>query len=196
MEREQIDEFDKLRDVTIEKLRRHLFVEARNHVFQLLELPAFEPSVAWDVFRQLNPGNEDELVLTGTVWRTDKDLEKLRSPIERVRHPHPSKPTIELFIVSVSSAELSQLHQELVRLRLQLCVGSSSGLEGSFYEIALNQSSAPSRSATCRFSWWNDLPIEWQDLSGWLDGAQAIFETSSKTECSVPLNIRTLSTRK
>lgn len=127
-----------------------------------LVLPAFTPTIAWDVFRRPRLGHSDDFILVRTTWRSDLDSEKVRTPVERLRHSRPLQPTIELNLLSVPSAELEQLSKELAELKLPIGAASHSyGIDGTFYEIAIDQSSVYSSSAKCRLSWWHTPPAQW-----------------------------------
>ena len=45
-----------------------------------------------------------------TIWRSDLDSDKLRAPVERLRHPRDLSPTIEDDTFWLSDAEADQEH--------------------------------------------------------------------------------------
>ncbi|MBL8084790.1 MAG: hypothetical protein JNN26_19360 [Candidatus Obscuribacter sp.] len=191
MEPEQSYEFRCLRDDVVQKMRHHTYVDAATHVFQYLVLPAFTPTIAWDVFRRPRLGHSDDFILVRTTWRSDLDSEKVRTPVERLRHSRPLQPTIELNLLSVPSAELEQLSKELAELKLPIGAASHSyGIDGTFYEIAIDQSSVYSSSAKCRLSWWHTPPAQWPGVLEWIKRAAIIFDASAQSVPSIPLRIR------
>jgi len=182
LDREQVGEFGRLWDDIVPKLRHHAFVDglAAGHVFQYLVLPSFTPPVAWDVFGRRRRGHEDDLVLVRSSWRSDLDLEKLRSPVERLAHPYPLVPTVEVHRLSAAPGELERLAGELAALRL--VIGAPAGIfgvDGVNYEVALHQSPHHSAmAAACRLSWWERTPAGWEELAAWVRRAEAVFESA------------------
>lgn len=164
------------------KLRHHAFVDDHNaqHVFQYLILPSFTPPIAWDVFRRRRRGYDDDFVLVRSVWRSDLDLEKLRSPVERLRHPYPLVPSLEVHQLSAPSAELARLAAELAALRFPIGAPPSvGGVDGVTFEVAIEQPPQYiSLAAKCRLSWWREPPVEWEGLGAWVQRAEAVFESA------------------
>lgn len=182
MESEQGQEYSRLQGEVIVRLRHHAYAAGRPalHVFQYLILPSFTPPVAWDVFRRARRGHADEFVLARTSWRSDLDLEKLQTPVERLRHPYPLKPTVELHLLPAPSAELEGLARGLALLSLP--VGASPGvfgIDGTTYEVAVEQPPHDSPfAARCRLSWWEETPPGWEGLREWIVRAERVFETA------------------
>jgi hypothetical protein len=182
LEQEQVREYGRLQDDIVAKLRPHAFVDDLNarHVFQYLILPSFTPPVAWDVFRRRRRGHEDDFVLVRSSWRSDVDLEKLRTPVERLRHPYPLVPTLEVHQLNAESGELAHLAAELAALRVPIGAAPSVvGIDGVTYEVAIEQ--PPHHiafSAKCRLSWWNEPPAAWEGLAAWVQRTEAVFESA------------------
>ncbi len=181
------------------KLRQHAYIDDRNatHVFQYLILPSFRPPIAWDVFRRPRKDSEHDHVLLRSSWRSDLDEEKLRTPVERLRHPYPLVPSIVVHQLSVPSEDLKSLAIDLAGLEIR--IGASppiGGVDGVFYEVALEQ--PPhfiALAAKCRLSWWCDLPTEWRQLAAWAKRAEGVFESAWSTHGeagAVPLPIRAI----
>lgn len=182
MEQEQVREYGHLQDDIIVKLRHHTFVDGleAQHVFQYLILPSFTPPIAWDVFRRRRRGHEDDFVLVRSAWWSDLDLEKLRSPVERLRYPYPLVPSVEVHQLNAASGELAQLAAELAALRLPIGAPPSvGGIDGVTYEVAIEQPPHYSAlTAKCRLSWWHKPPVEWAELAAWVQCAEAVFESA------------------
>jgi hypothetical protein len=224
MEQEQIREYGCLQDEIIVKLRSHGFVDGlgASHVFQYLILPSFTPPISWDVFRRPRKGyenavvpvaseqdvdgvveapprrgHEDDFVLVRSAWRSDLDLEKLRSPVERLRHPYPLVPSIEVHQLSAPSDELAQLAAKLAAIRLPIGASPSVyGIDGVTYEVAIEQPlyGIP-LSAKCRLSWWHEIPAAWGELQAWVEGARAVFESAwagRGAPAPIPLRIKAI----
>ncbi len=198
LEQEQIREFGQLRSEVTDKLRQHAYIDDQNarHVFQYMILPSFTPPIAWDVFRRRRIGSPNEHVLLRTSWRSDIDLEKLRTPVERLRRPYPLVPTIEVHELPAHSGELEALAEELAEIELPIgaSVGSV-GCDGSTFEVAVEQPPHGLGSASCRLSWWCELPAAWGGLGLWLRQAEIVFDTAWSARGdngSVPSRIRVI----
>ena len=195
MESEQIREFGQLRDEVTARLRHHAYIDDQNarHVFQYLILPSFTPPISWDVFRRRRKGSSNEHMLLRTSWWSDVDGEKLRTPVERLRHPYPLVPTIEVHELSAPSADLERLAQQLAAV--ELAIGASpevGGVDGVNYEVAIEQpSSCIGQSARCRLSWWCQPPAAWSGLRAWAMEAENVFESawSARREAG-PVSLR------
>jgi hypothetical protein len=199
VEQEQVREYGRLQDDTIAKLRHHAFVDGldAHHAFQYLILPSFTPPISWDVFRRRRRDHEDDFVLVRSAWRSDLDLEKLRSPVERLRHPYPLIPSVEVHQLNAASGGLAQLAAELAELRLPIGAPSSvGGLDGVTYEVAIEQPPhSIALTAKCRLSWWHRPPVEWEGLVAWLLRAEAVFEcawAARGTAAPQPLRIKAI----
>jgi hypothetical protein len=199
VEQEQSREYARLHNEMISKLRQCSLVDAieGHHVFQYLILPSFTPPIAWDVFRRSRRNNGEDFVLARSAWRCDLDLEKLRSPAERLRHPYPLIPSVEVHLLNAASEELSRLSAELAALTLPLgappCVG---GVDGVNYEVAIEQPPPPIPfAAKCRLSWWHEPPNAWASLAAWVSRAEAVFESAWATRgaaAATPLKIKAI----
>jgi hypothetical protein len=182
LDQEQVLEYGRLEDDIVPKLRHHAFVDglAAGHMFQYLILPSFTPPIAWDVFQRRRRDHEDDFVLVRSSWRSDLDLEKLRSPVERLAHPYPLVPTVEVHQLNAASDELARLAAELAAVRLVIGARPDVfGVDGVNYEVALQQ--PPHRSildAKCRLSWWERPPAGWEELAAWVRRAEAVFESA------------------
>jgi hypothetical protein len=183
MESEQLHEFGRMQNDITSKLRGHAFIDdlSARHVFQYLILPSFSPPIAWDVFRRGRRGYADECILIRTSWRSDLDLDKLQTPVERLRHPYPLMPSIELHELQAPSAELERLARELTGLELPIGIPPSLVCiaDGVGYEVAIEQPPHHiSLVPRCRLSWCCDPPREWANLGEWVKSAEGIFEAA------------------
>jgi hypothetical protein len=176
MELERVHEYGRLRDDIVRKLRHCAFVEEGRHVFQYLILPSFTPPISWDVFRQRRRDHEDDFVLVRSAWRSDLDQERLRSPVERLRHPYPLVPTIEVHLLKAPSNDLATLASEVNALSLPIGAPPRvGGVDGVTYEVAIEAAPFCFFAAKCRLSWWHKPPAEWHELAAWLHRAEAVF---------------------
>jgi len=175
-------ESERLRREVTAKLRLHAYIDDQSarHVLQYLILPSFEPCVAWDVFRQRSEGHPDRHILLRSSWRSDLDEEKLDTPAERLRHPYPLVPTVEIHELPVPSEELERLANELAAVMLPLGASTAVlGMDGTSFEVAIEQESRSFASvAKCRLSWWHEPPSEWSELGAWARRVESVFESA------------------
>lgn len=197
MDQEQAREYRRLQDDIATKLRHHAFVDDRDslHAFQYLVLPSFTPPVAWDVFRRRSRNQDDDFVLVRSCWRSDIDLEKLQTSVERLRHPYPLIPTIEVHQLTSSSGDLASLAAELAAMRLPVGAPASVfGLDGVKFEIAIEQPPHHiALAAKCRLSWWHKPPETWEALAAWVQRAESIFDAAwANQEAAAPTPLRVM----
>jgi hypothetical protein len=179
LEVEQQREMTELELSLIPRLRGNGFVEKGRHVFQYLILPSFEPLVAWDVLERGRRGHPNEVVLVRTCWRKDIDYERMRTPVERMKHEYPLEPTIELHELPAPSAELELLASELRTMRLPLGgpLAKVTIVDGTMCEVAIEQSSYwQAFAAKCRLTWHGLLGPDWAPLKAWVERAEAVFD--------------------
>jgi len=197
LDQEQAREYRRLQDDMTTKLRHHAFVDDRGslHAFQYLVLPSFTPPVAWDVFRRRRRNQDDDFVLVRSCWRSDLDLEKLQTPVERLRHPYPLIPTIEVHQLTCASRELARLAAELAAMKLPVGAPASAfGCDGVTFEIAIEQPPHYiALAAKCRLSWWDKPPEGWEALAAWVQRAESIFEGAWATQgAAAPTPLRVM----
>ncbi|WP_437280055.1 hypothetical protein WME90_05700 [Sorangium sp. So ce375] len=198
MEAEQRIEYGTMTDDVYAKLRVHAYVDDRyaGHVFQYLVLPSFGAPVAWDVFRRRREGYDDDHVLVRTTWDCGADRSKFSTPVERLRHPYPLVPTIEVHQLAAPSDTLRELAVELAGLEIRIGSLGVGGLDGTTYEIALDQ--PPHHipfAAKCRLSFWHEPPTGWRGLGAWVSRAERVFIEAWSTHgpaARVPLPIRAI----
>jgi len=196
LEAEQLIEYGAMRNDVYAKLRSHAYVDDRHagHVFQYLVLPSFQPPIAWDVFRRPREGHDDDHVLARTTWDCDADRSKFNTPVERLRHPYPLVPTIEVRQLAASSDTLRELAVELAGLEIIIGSPGVVGLDGTTFEIAVDQ--PPHHIpfvAKCRLRFWQEPPTGWRGLSAWVSRAERAFIEAWSTHGPagrVPLPIR------
>jgi hypothetical protein len=198
LEPEQLIEFGTLAEDVFARLRTHTFVDDRyvGHVFQFLVLPSFDVPVAWDVFKRRREGYQDDHVLVRTAWDRGTDRMKLSTPEERLRHPYPLVPTIEVHQLAAPSDILRELAVEVARLEIKIGSRANYGLDGTTYEVAFEQ---PPRhipfAAKCRLSYWEEPPAGWKGLSAWVLRAQRTFAEAWSAHgpaSRIPLPIRAI----
>jgi hypothetical protein len=172
---EHIDEFFAAREAAYDGLRRGAFVGAVGSPFcRFVVLPSFENSVAWDVRSTPVPGKPAELRLFRSCWRMDLDLHALGSPVERLKHPRPYRPTVEVGAAPIDAASIQELVRRLQNIPVSLSVANPpSGCDGTNYELEIGHFFCHARIA-----WWVCLPEEWAALGPVVKEMVALFESS------------------
>ncbi len=94
-------------------------------------------------------------------WRQDTDLNKLRNPTERLKHPKHLKPTIENYSFELEIGFIQNILDELKAITLPVFIGDYSLKDSDRinYEIELG-----SLFSTSRFYWSEKCPSEWEPL--------------------------------
>jgi hypothetical protein len=198
LEAEQLIEYGTMTEGVYAKLRAHAYVDDRyaQHVFQYLVLPSFSAPVAWDVLKRRRAGYEDDYVLVRTTWDSHADRNKLSTPVERLRHPDPLVPTIEVHQLAAASDALRELALGLESIEVHIGSLGVGGVDGTTYEIAIGQ--PPHHipfAAKCRLSFWHEPPAGWRGLGAWVSRAERVFVEAWSTPGSagrVPLPIRAI----
>jgi hypothetical protein len=178
VDREQIDEFYKLKELAYETLRlsryldRHLSVP----VCQFLTLPSFENPFSWDVI-QMAAQEVTQTRLYRSCWRMDLDSQAMSSPLERLKHPHPFRPTIEVNWVLVDALQLEEILSKLHSIRIPLTFTNKQiGCDGTSFELAIGDF-----FCNARIGWWCDMPKEWKELQPVVIELERLFESSWAT---------------
>lgn len=178
MTQEQGEEFGRLREKITTQLRQREFINAptARPVFQFLVLPTWAPLTAWDVYRRGDV--EGSLTLVRSCWRWDVDVEKFRSPIERLKHPGQISPTLEINQLNVDPDSLRQLVAELPLVEMHPEPSPNVTLDGVRYELAVCPPSVCLPSAepfSEQRNAWSNASAGRPKLTAWTDKATLLF---------------------
>jgi hypothetical protein len=176
VEREQMDEFSTVRESAYDALRNGTLIERRRSVpvCQFLILPSFENPVSWDVIKSFSRKDGPQTRLYRSTWRMDVDVEAMRSPVERLRHPRPYDPTLETDWVLVDAVKLEAVLLKIQSTRIPLVPANAPiGADGTAFELAVGD---PYYHA--RIGWWCEVPVEWQELTPLIAELERLFETA------------------
>lgn len=101
------------------------------------------------------------------MWDHEADRAKLRSPVERLRHPRLLEPSIETRTRSADAGELDSLIRELSELRLSVTsTAETITLDGCLRAVFVARGRTRSE-----FSMAGACPAEWEALGAWFDSA-------------------------
>jgi hypothetical protein len=176
MDREQMDEFYGVRESAYDALRFGTLIERFRSipVCQFLILPSFDNPVSWDVIEVVSRKDGPQTRLYRSTWRMDADDQAMSSPIERLKHPRPYKPTLETNWVLVDSASLEPILSKIRNIRIPLMLAeASAGCDGTTFELA-----GGDPFCNARIGWWCDLPKEWQELKPIISELEQLFEST------------------
>lgn len=166
MEREHHAEWQELRARATDELRRGAATSLRpgqpHRLVQVLVLPSFAPSLAYEVFcvpsvSAPTASVPEALVAIRTCWDQPADIACFATPLERLRHARVLQPTMVRSEGTLAAAEARALVADLASLQLPLAPAPApSGLDGTRHELTLGAGSA---EATVR--WWERPPANW-----------------------------------
>src|SRR5262245_16575544 len=163
VDREQMDEFYAVRESAYDALRFGTLIERHRSVpmCQYLILPSFENPISWDAIGVVSRKDGAQTRLYRSCWRMDIDSQAMSSPVERLKHPRPYKPTLETDWALVDRVKLAAILERFNALRIPLTLANKRvGCDGTSFELAIGDS-----FCNARIGWWCDLPEEWHDLS-------------------------------
>jgi hypothetical protein len=83
------------------------------HVFSLWVTPSFAPTFRCTVYAPLPRAKEKRPFASFTIWRSDLDSEKVRTPVDRLRHLKELVPTIEDDTVWLTDADVEDFQRRL-----------------------------------------------------------------------------------
>lgn len=166
MDQEHLEEWASLRNTAIQRLRegaarpagrRACCVEVR-----YLILPSFDPSQSYEVWCRSTRSAPPEFIAAETTWRSDLDMAKFQSPVERLRHPRHLEPTIAHRTGTIYRAGIESVIANLKSLKVAVEPGAAHfGLDGVTYELQVWESSFTRSS----FTWWFGPPEPWKELA-------------------------------
>src|SRR5580704_12583934 len=106
-----MEEFCALRESAYDTLRFGTLIERSRSVpvCQFLILPSFENPFSWDVIKVVSRKEGAQTRLYRSTWRMDVDAHAMSSPVERLKHPRPYKPTLETDWVLVDATKLEAI---------------------------------------------------------------------------------------
>jgi hypothetical protein len=160
MESEQLEEWRTLQKSAKAILRKgYTGNHPGSRVFQLLIIPSFTSAVSIEAYAQSEDTNDYWFVRM--LWEWDKDYEKFRTPVERLRHPFPLSPTIKSEMLILKDIFPGRIIQKLRSVQIPAWVESKAiGLDGTMYELLLGEG-----YLEVRYSWWECPPTEWKPLA-------------------------------
>jgi hypothetical protein len=128
-------------------------------VFSFWFLPAFHDQVRTTLYTPRRPGAGKDPFVSITTWKRSEDVDKLRDPVERLRHPKDLQPTIEESSTIIDAETVAQIIADLSAVSLPSIRPAEGvlGLDGVGYRFSFSQG-----YFSLDLSWWCDHPSVWR----------------------------------
>jgi len=155
------NEFRLLSEQAMQQLRNVAASGSYRNVFSFWAMPSFAPWLRCTIY-QPAPRKKDRLPFAEfSIWRSDFDREKLRSPIERLKYPKEIVPTFETDILQLVNSDVEQIEQRIRGIFVPLNIRDTiTGVDGTNFEF---HSEELFDGATIR--WWHYGPVEWRPFT-------------------------------
>ncbi len=159
MQSEQQLELRHLTEAATEMLASVAESGSYTRVFSFWKLPSFGDQIRYSLYAPRRSDSTLRPFLDTTIWRRSVDSEKLRDPIERLKHTRHLVPTI------VESSKFLDSHAVTDAIRVLEGLGIPSlrpseqvvGLDGTQFRFAFSQG-----YFSLDVCWWADRPDSWQ----------------------------------
>lgn len=179
MQSEQQQELYRLTDEAADALNAVPESGSFTHVFSYWRLPAFYDHTRTTLYTPNRSDGEKRPFITITTWRRDVDLDKLRDPIERLKHPKFLNPTIEESAFDVSPGSVADAVATLSEISLPALrpIEKVVGLDGIGFRFSFSQG-----FYALDISWWMERPQAWNLATGRLEELVARLESQAPTK--------------
>lgn len=132
------------------------------HVFSFWTFPSFSRSSRWTIYSPWPSAKGTQPLASFTVWRSDLDSEKFRSPVERLKFPKDLAPTIQEEVIHLNDREVEEFERQIGDISVPLYLGQANnfGCDGTRFEFRYD---ALFYGATLH--WWESYPTEWRPFT-------------------------------
>jgi hypothetical protein len=132
------------------------------HVFSFWTMPSFSPSSRCTIYspRPLAKGRRP--FVSYTIWRSDLDLKKLKSPVERLKYPKDLPPTIQEDVIWLKDGEVEEIERRIRGISIPFYLGQCTvaGCDGTSFEFLYDE-----LFFGCSLHWWENHPSEWRPFT-------------------------------
>jgi hypothetical protein len=153
-------EMCELRNNAARKLRSGFPQKSRDQrTLQLIAMPSFRPWASWELHktRRVFEPNERSILVVES-GRSDRDCEKLRDPVTRLKYPKMLQPALEVPARQISPEFAQSTLDDLRNMSLPVHPGSVPiALDGTSYELTTGFG----LSGEATFSWHESAPVSW-----------------------------------
>ena len=178
MQTQQQQELYKLTDAATQLIETAPESGSFDHVFSYWRLPAFHDLQRTTLYSPKRPDSGKDSFVTITKWRRELDLDKLRDPVERLKHPKELEPTIEEASIVLEPDFVARVVGDLASVSLPSIRPDESivGLDGIRYRFAFS-----SGYSSIDISWWCNHPKAWQEAAKQIEEVVLRVESAETT---------------
>lgn len=155
-------ELQSLRESAKQQLRDVPESGSYRHVFSIWVTPSFAPAYRCTVYAPSPFAKGKQPFASFIIWRNDLDSDKLRTPVERLKHPKDLSPTIEDDTLWLTDTDVKDYQQRVRGISVPLYLGPATvaGCDGTSFEFHCDEIFY---GASLR--WWEDQPSEWRPFT-------------------------------
>ena len=156
------NEFELLAADARQRLREVSCSGSYRQVFSFWTMPSFSPCSRWTIYSPQPFGKVDRPFASYTIWRSDLDLEKLKSPVERLKFPKHLAPTVQEDIVQLTEVEVQKIERQISGIAIPICPDECAVtvLDGTRFEFRHDQLFFGGS-----LHWWENHPSEWRPFT-------------------------------
>jgi hypothetical protein len=174
---ERVLEIQRLNRLALDRLNALPETDAYICIFSFWTLPSFRDQNRVSVYTPHPRSRESDLVpfMSKTTWRRTADLDKVRNPVERLKHPRELEPTMEEATKSLSPSLVDDAVRELSTIEVPSLMPNEVvlGLDGVRFRFLFNKG-----YYGLDLSWWAHLPSAWQEPTQRIQAIVARLETT------------------
>ncbi len=155
-------EFESLGKAAMQRLKDVPDSASHRHMLSIWVRPSFTPPYRYTVYTPFSSAKLYQPFASYTVWRSDLDLSRLRTPVERLRHPKDLAPTIEDGSLWLTDADVEGFRERLRGICVPLYPRPSNRIvcDGTGFELCWDETLYGTS-----LRWWEDGPSEWRPLT-------------------------------
>jgi hypothetical protein len=164
VDHEQMNEWLEFQESALQELRARDDARERSVllVMRMIVLPSFQAAEKWEVCCDNSGDSGEKYFAALTRWEREADMEKFRTPVERLKHPRELAPTFTILRFDLNAHRAGYWLERFSALSVTpLPKESSIGLDGTSFELEFGHV----LFSGSRFLWWNDGPPAWRELT-------------------------------
>ncbi len=181
------NEFRLLSETAKQRLRDVPESGSYRQVFSLWVLPSFTPAFRCTVYTPWRCAKGARPFASFTIWRSDLDYEKLRTPVERLKHPKQLTPTIEDDTVWLTDSDIEDFVRRIRNIPMPFYLGPANvaGCDGTAFEFRYDEI----MYGAC-LHWWEDQPSDWRPFTEVIVGIVTELESWRKAKVQPDVGIK------
>jgi hypothetical protein len=160
LEQELSKEWSEFQTAAIKTIRLgrmdKLEVSSQNRVLQILFVPSFEDVTSWEIIK-VTKFRQVSYYLVRSIWLRNEDIEKFRTPVERLKYPRPCPPTVKYSSSQLERDFIEDWIKSIEDMELSLAFKDAGfQIDGNYYEICFESFLTGLRI------WWQNPPTRWK----------------------------------